>query len=126
MTAELETLKSRSEQHELAVVAMNKKVEGLPEATKVDLKPRVERVSTMSLALKRDVSEAAGEGGADLTTARELNQTLEKEITSLRREVETLAQGNPTTFDVVGDKLMNGIAGAAGKVKAGLSNSEDK
>ncbi|MEM7699867.1 MAG: hypothetical protein AAF236_15840 [Verrucomicrobiota bacterium] len=69
----------------------------LPEATKVDLEPRVERMETMISAFRRDVQEIEKPTGATEETANDLELVIERELMCLKSEVETISIGNPTT-----------------------------
>ena len=85
------------------------KVSSLPEATKVDVEPKLHRLDTMIHALERDSGEADKEKGATAEKVDDLLGTVRKEFADLRLEIETLAQGNPTTLDATLDATVHAM-----------------
>ncbi len=78
--------------------------ESLPVGARTDMDEKVRQVEVMRGALNRDLHEAAlNDGGADEETVNRLFSELERQSRELARELETLAQGAPTTLDAAAD-----------------------
>lgn len=81
--------------------------ESMPEAVRVDTNEKVRHLEIMRGALDRDQHEATlKDHGADAETVSRLYDELDRQSREFARELETLAQGAPTTIDVSADAGM--------------------